>query len=172
MEGFWIQVYISRRHLFVKVCQWAKYLGLLEVLWKFLKDNSLRFLWYSKNQKFSPLNPHSNRGSFLLCTFLRSFWIFQTVCCELQLFVQSKRLPPQLSQYISNSPTPCIYICAIITSILRQSTGTSLKWSKWKNLPSPNPTGGPDENRESNAFERLSLRVLTRLSWMIRQNWK
>ena len=68
----------------------------------------------------------------LLCTLLRSFWIFQTVCCELQLFVQSKRLPPQLSQYISNSPTPCIHICAIITSILRQSTGTSLKWSKWK----------------------------------------
>ena len=79
MEGFWIQVYISRRHLFVKVCQWAKYLGLLEVLWKFLKDNSLRFLWYSKNQKFSPLNPHSSRVSFPLCTFLRSFWIFQTV---------------------------------------------------------------------------------------------
>ena len=151
MKGFWIRVYISRRHLFVKV----SHLGLLEVLWKFLKDNSLRFLWYSKNQKFSPLNPHSSRGSFYLCTFLRSFWIFQTVfennlirflwhsknsnftpllnphpnrvsfplctflcsfwifqtvCCELQLFVQSKRLPPQLSQYISNSPTPCIYI--------------------------------------------------------------
>ena len=37
---------------------------------------------------------------------------------------------------------------------------------------SPNTSGGPDENRESNAFKRLWLRVLTLLSWMIRQNWK
>ena len=149
MEGFRIQVYKSKTSLCqsVSVGQLSWIIGsLVRSSLKIICSDSCGIL---RVKTLLPLNLHSNRVSFPLCTFLRSFWIFQTVCCELQLFVQSKQLRSQLSQYISISPTPCIYICAIITSILRQSTGTSLKWSKWKNLPwVPIPLG--DQTKTEN----------------------